>query len=203
MSVINLKKGSSLDLSKDGKSLKSISIGVNWGKITKKSGGLFGIGASTSQEAVDLDASVATFDESGKNLDIVYYGRKTGANGSIKHSGDDRSGDSSADDTDNETININLESMPANVKSMVFFLNSFQGHKFDKIPYSRIRVLENGAPLAKFDLSAEDKFAGKTSMILGKAVRSGDIWKFIAIGEASSTSKIDETVNEIKSTYLN
>lgn len=198
---INLSKGSSINLTKvDGSSLKNVFFGVNWGMITTK-GGLFGMGKT--QESVDLDASCAVFDSNNKNIETVYFGNLRGCNNAIKHSGDDRSGDSSKDDSDNEVISVDLSSLPASAKTLVFFLNSYKGHKFDKIPYSRIRVLdESKVSLAEYNLSGTPEFNNVSSVILAKVVKIGDSWKFTALGEPSKESKIDGTINEIKRTIL-
>ncbi len=200
---IKLTKGAFIDLSKDGQSLKKVSFGLNWGMITTKKSGFLGLGSSTTKESVDLDSSCATFDENGNFLEKVYFGNLSGCSGAIKHSGDDRSGDSSEDDNDNEVISIDLSKMPSNVKTVFFFLNSYQGHQFDKVPYSRIRVLdETSKSLAEYNLSADSKFSGITTMILGKVVRTGTNWKFTAVGEPSKERDIAGTINEIKKSFL-
>jgi len=204
--MINLTKGSSIDLSKsDGETLKKVSFGLNWGKIEKRiSGGFFGLGSKTEKESVDLDASCALFNEFNEHIETVCYSQRTGANGAISHSGDDRAGDDSNDDNDNEIISVNLSKIPSNIKTIVFFLNSYQGHQFDKIPYSKIRVLdENNKPLASYNLSAENRFESITTMILGKVIKNGSKWQFITIGEPSLERNISGTVQEIKSSFLN
>jgi stress response protein SCP2 len=40
-------------------------------------------------------------------------------------------------------------------------------------------------------------------MVLGKLVRTGSNWEFIAIGEATPTKNIDETILYIQANYLN
>ncbi len=201
---INLKKGSSIDLSKDGKSLSKVFLGVNWGMITRtRSTGFLGLGKSVEQEAVDLDASCSTFDANNNLIETVYFGNLRSADGAISHSGDDTKGDSSRDNNDNEIITMNLEKLNPNVKSVVLYLNSYRGHMFDKIPYSEIRVLDEAKKeMAKYNLTDEHKFSGTTSMILAKLVKTGSNWKFTALGEPSSTTSINETVREIKSKIL-
>jgi tellurium resistance protein TerZ len=104
---INLSKGNSISLVKDEKLLEKICIGLNWGTIKKKSF----LGLLKTTEPVDLDGSVTTFSKENKNLYTVYYQNLSSPDGAIKHSGDDREGDDSVDDLDNEVITIDLKKL--------------------------------------------------------------------------------------------
>src|ERR1700749_2581622 len=89
---INLEKGSKISLVKENRKLEQVCIGLDWGAIKKKTLGLF-----TTETAVDLDASVAMFDEHNRKVDVVFFNRLLSADGAVRHSGDDRKGDSTAD----------------------------------------------------------------------------------------------------------
>jgi tellurium resistance protein TerZ len=201
---ISLKKGNSISLEKSGKKLEHIVVGLNWGAIEKKA--LWGL--VRNKEAVDLDGTVAVFDAQGNTMEIIYYNNLTSLDRAMKHSGDDREGDLFGDDdTDNETISIQLPQVNPNAQQIVFLLTSYKGQTFDTIPYSKIRVweTENGnikEAFASFNLSAEDVFAGKTAMVLGKLIRKGDTWEFKAIGEGCPTQKVSETVAFVQKNYL-
>jgi tellurium resistance protein TerZ len=201
---ISLKKGNAISLEKSGKKLDHIVVGLNWGAIEKRS--LWGLVRNT--ETVDLDGSVALFDAQGNTLEVIYYNNLVSLDRSIKHSGDDREGDLFGDDDkDNETINIQLSQLNPNAQQLVFLLTSYKGQSFDAIPYSKIRVweTENGKikeAFTSFNLSAEDTFAGKTAMVLGKLTRKGEFWEFKAIGEGCPTQKVSETVTYVQKNYL-
>lgn len=197
---INLSKGSKISLEKEGNALQNIRIGINWGMINKKS--LFGLVSKTL--SVDLDGSVVIFDAAGNVLDKVSYQKLNSEDGAILHSGDDRSGDSTVDDKDNETIKIDLTKVDKRANQVFFFINSFLGQDFADIPYSKIRIYEdNGAVLATFNLSAEKVYAGHTSMIMGKIYRTDfGKWDFKAIGEAVKSKKISDTITEIQRSFL-
>ncbi len=199
---INLVKGSKISLVKENKKLEQVCIGLDWGAIKKKTLGIF-----TTEVAVDLDASVAMFDENNKKVDVVFFNRLMSTDGSVRHSGDDRKGDSAADNADNEIIFINLPKVHPKISTIVFFLNSYKGQDFQTIPYSKIRIFEGNkhevvSVFATFNLSAEATFSGKVSMIMGKLIRVGDTWEFQTIGEPSTTKDINETIEEIKIKYL-
>lgn len=209
---INLKKGSTISLEKDGKRLEHICVGLNWGVIerTEKHSFLGFIKWEDKQTwSVDLDGSVSTFATDKQYIDTVYYRKLLSDDGSIKHSGDDLVGDRNGDDgLDNEIIEINLKSVDSRVQTIVLYLNSFKGQDFATIPYAKIRVFEGSKHqvndvLATFNLASEPQFRGFVSMVMGKIVRKPNgNWEFIAIGEPVSASGIEETIRCISEQYL-
>jgi len=197
--MIDLKKGSTITLEKDGKSLDYVYVGLNWGKIKK----LFGL----FNESVDLDGSVTMFDANRNDVDTVYFRKKISDDKSIKHSGDDLTGDSSQDDKDNEVISINLKKVSPGIQTIVIYLNSFNGKDFDSIPYAKIRLLDGDEKshkkaFASFNLASDPKFKDKVSMVMAKIVRNGKDWSFHTIGEPVDTQKIADTITLIKKVYL-
>ncbi|GAB4342150.1 MAG: TerD family protein [Flammeovirgaceae bacterium] len=201
---INLKKGSSISLEKDGKKLQEVCVGMNWGSIVNKS--FFGL--LKESESVDLDGSVTMFNSRKEPIETVYYHRLKSSDNAVIHSGDDRKGDTAGDDgLDNEVIQVYLTKVNPEVEQIVFFLNSYKGQDFATIPYSKIRIFEGNRHevkevFATFNLSAEDSFKGHVAMVMGKLVRTGNNWQFKAIGEALTTRKIEDTIKTIKEKYL-
>ncbi|MDR0982445.1 MAG: tellurium resistance TerZ family protein [Culturomica sp.] len=202
--AIKLEKGQRINLEKgNGNKLHNICVGVNWGAIEKK--GWFG---AKHMEAVDLDASCATFNSQNQALEVIYYRNLKSKNGSIKHSGDDLTGDMGGDDgLDNEVITVDLASLPADVDKIAFVLNSFRGHDFKTIPFASIRIYE-GTPsrvnevFATYDIANDASFAGSVSMVMGVFYKKGGEWKFNAIGEATSDQALKETLMTVASKYL-
>lgn len=201
---INLKKGSSISLQKEGNNYRKICIGINWAMIKRNY--LFGM--LSDNESVDLDGSVAVFDEKGKRIDLVYYNDLISRDRAIVHSGDDREGDSKADEIDNEIIEIDLNRITPKATQLIFFLNSYKGQDFAEIPYSKIRIFEGDKNtvrevLATFNLSSEPKFAGHTSMIMAKMKRDrAGKWNFEAIGDAILAPEINKTLDIIGKDYI-
>ena len=201
---ILLKKGSSISLEKGGKYLNEVCIGLNWGAILHSS--FFGL--FKKRESVDLDGSVSTFDKDKKVLDTIYYHKLRSDDGAIVHSGDDRIGDLDGDDDlDNEIIKINLNKIDPQVDQVVFFLNSYNGQDFAKIPYSKIRIFEGNeeqvdSVFATYNLSFKFSFTGYVSMVMGKLRREEGKWKFYTIGEPVKASKIQDTIPIIQEKYL-
>lgn len=198
---INLTKGQTVNLTKDGtvnsEKLNNVFFGAKWGSIIhKKSSSLFnrlvssifGDSQSGSIESVDLDASLLMYNEKYKLVDSVYYAHKTSVDGAIHHSGDDLHGTGGdEEEEDNETISMSLDSVSPKVQYIVAILNSYRHHKFDQIPYMKLRIYTGklGKPdeiLCAYNMQNEPSFNGKEAVVLGFFYRSEAGWKFKASG---------------------
>lgn len=219
--AINLTKGQRIDLRKaNGSALTDFCVGVNWGGI--ESAGFLGFGKSVQD--VDLDLSALLLDTNGNPCDHIYSplyvhdllakfglppGKLYAAGGALRHTGDDRSGDSGGDDgLDNETITVNLDGVSANLKQIIFFLNNCGQEDFSMIPYAKIRMFE-GTPtrvrevFASYNVAAEPQYRGKRALILGRLYRHGPDWKFAAIGEPTDDVFVGQTVVRLARDYKN
>lgn len=184
--AVNLQKGQRISLEKEaGHGLSQVIMGLGWGMKQVQSRGFLGFGAGARQEAVDLDASCLLLDASGKLLDTVWFRQLASQCGSVRHSGDDRSGGGAAGD-DNERISIDLNRVPATAQTLIFTVNSFSGESFVGIPSAFCRIVDgaNGSEIARFDLSLEG--GQYTGLIMTKLYRHNSEWKLQAIGEHAS-----------------
>ena len=190
--MINLTKGSTIDLSKAStKGLSSVCFGLDWGAI--KTGGFFGFGSSV--ESVDLDATAIVYDTNKSVVDTVYFGKRQSDDRCIYHTGDDRGGDAEDDNSDNEVIIVDLEKINSRAKYISFVLNSFSGQKFNDIPYVRLRVYsgKKNQPtemLGKLELSNDAEFNGSRAMVMGVVENTSNGWIFKAIGKSTNDSDI-------------
>ena len=187
---VSLQKGQKISLDKEaGGALTKITMGLGWDAI--KSKGLFGFGSKS--ESVDLDASCLMFDESNKVVDTVWFRQLKSKDGSIVHTGDNRTG---AGDGDDEQIVVDLSQIPATVKSLVFTVNSFTGQNFSQVEnaYCRIINAANQKEVAKYDLSVQ---GAHTAQIMAKLYRHGGEWKMHAIGENGSGRTFEELMPKI------
>ncbi|TFW28809.1 TerD family protein [Massilia horti] len=182
---VNLQKGQKISLEKEaGGSLSRVTMGLGWDAIKK--GGFFGFGART--ESVDLDASCVLFDESNRPVDVVWFRQLKSRDGSIVHTGDNRTG---AGEGDDEQIIVDLARVPANVKSLVFTVNSFTGQSFSQVEnaYCRLVNASNDREVARYDLSVQGPH---TAQIMAKVYRHNGEWKMHAIGENASGRTFDD-----------
>ena len=201
--AINLQKGQRINLVKEnGSALSHACVGINWGAIVKK--GLFG----SKKVAVDLDASCILYDANKNPLEVIYFGNLVSKNGSVKHSGDDLTGDIDGDDgLDNEVITIDFSNLNPAVEHVALVLHSYQGQDFGTIPFASIRIYE-GTPkqvrevFASYDIANDKSFSGHVAMVMGVFYRRNNEWKFNAIGDPVSDRKLEQTVKTVQERYL-
>ncbi len=173
---VNLQKGQKISLAKEnGGSLSSVVMGLGWGGVEKKDF----LGFGSSGQEIDLDASCLMFDEMRNMLDAVWFRQLRSKDGSIQHTGDNRTG---AGDGDDEQIIVDLNAVPANVKSLVFTVNSFTGQDFSQVKNASCRMVDkaSGKEIARYDLSVQ---GAHSAQIMAKVSRHNGEWKMHAIGE--------------------
>jgi len=183
--AISLAKGQKISLDKEaGKSLTKVVMGLGWD--AKKSKGFFGFGGSAPD--IDLDASCVLFDDQNRCVDAVFFQQLRSKDGSIKHTGDNRTGDGDGDD---EQIIVDLSKVPANVKTLMFTVNSFTSITFDQIENAFCRVFDptDNKEIAKYNLSCG---GSHTAMVMAKLYRHQGEWKMHAIGENASGRTFDQ-----------
>ena len=183
--AINLQKGQKISLTKEagGGGLTKIVMGLGWD--AKKTKGFFGMGSK--EQEIDLDASCVLFDEAKTPLDAVYFAQLASRDGSIIHTGDNRTG---AGDGDDEQIIVDLSRVPSNVKSIVFIVNSFTGQNFSEIENAFCRVVNgaNNQELARYNLSCT---GNHTAMLMAKVYLHNGEWKMHAIGDNANGKTFD------------
>lgn len=171
--MINLEKKKPFNLSKAAPGLNQVKVGLSWDP-------------SSSVEA-DADASVFMLNELGKipaESFFVYFNNLTSGDGSVVHSGDNRTGDGDGDD---EEIHINLHNVSNEVVQIVVVIsihNVEEGVHFGNVlnPAVRIYNQSNGSIICQYELS--EKFDGCDALIIGRFYRSGSEWEFEAMGQA-------------------
>ncbi|ASF44851.1 TerD family protein [Methylovulum psychrotolerans] len=192
--AISLQKGQKISLSKEsGGALSKVVMGLGWD--AKKSGGgmLKGLFGGGNSESIDLDASCVMFDDNNKAVDTVYFGHLKSKDGSIVHTGDNRTG---AGDGDDEQIIVELDKVPAHVKSLVFTVNSFTGQTFNAVENAYCRIVDSASKteIARYTLSSQ---GSHTAQIMAKLYRHNGEWKMHAIGENGTGRTIENLLPQI------
>jgi tellurium resistance protein TerZ len=183
--AVNLQKGQKISLEKEaGGALSRVTMGLGWD--VAKSGGFFGFGAKS--QAVDLDASVVMFDDANRPVDVVWFRQLKSKDGSITHTGDNRTG---AGEGDDEQIVVDLRTVPPDVKSLVFTVNSFTGQNFSTVQNAFCRLFDtnSGKEIARYDLSVQ---GSHTAQIMAKLYRHNGEWKMHAIGDNATGRTFDD-----------
>ncbi|MDT4956672.1 MAG: tellurium resistance protein TerZ [Pseudonocardiales bacterium] len=174
---VSLSKGQKVSLTKaGGGSLSKVRMGLGWDAMRKK--GLFGSRA----QSIDLDASALLFDAAGNLVDQVWFQQLTSKDGSIQHTGDNRTG---AGDGDDESIKVDLSRVPPTVATLVFTVNSFTGQDFSQIENAFVRLIDESdeSEIARYDLTGT---GSHTAQIMAKVSRDGQGWSMTALGNAAS-----------------
>ncbi|WP_409073772.1 TerD family protein [Micromonospora chalcea] len=175
--AVSLSKGQKVSLSKkDGGVLTRVRMGLGWDAAPKR--GLFG----SRRQTIDLDASCLLFDAHGNLVDQVWFRQLTSRDGSVRHTGDNLTGDGDGDD---ESIRVDLSRIPATVVTLVFTVNSFTGQDFSQIENAFCRLIDesNGQEVARYDLTGSGRH---TAQIMAKVTREGSNWAMTAIGAPAS-----------------
>jgi tellurium resistance protein TerD len=172
---VSLQKGGNVNLSKEAPGLAAVALGLGWDV------------RATDGDAFDIDASAFMLTTEGKvrsDADFIFFNNLKSVDGSVEHLGDNRTG---AGDGDDETINVTLGSVPADVDKIAFTVTIHDGEakrqSFGQVSKAFIRVINrsDNAELARFDLSEDS--STETAMIFGELYRAGAEWKFRAVGQ--------------------
>lgn len=169
--AINLQKGQRIDIG-----LSKISVGLGWHPNE-------GTGAD-----FDLDASAFMIDENRvipKEEFFVFYGNTDSPDGALHHTGDDPTGGNSAQG-DDETIQVDLSKIDAQVKEILFVVTIHDAvnrkQNYGQVRDSYIRIVDEGTgqEIAKYELGED--FSIETGVEFGRLYLKDGKWKFEASG---------------------
>ncbi|WP_432544365.1 TerD family protein [Kineococcus sp. SYSU DK002] len=172
---VTLAKGGNVSLAKVAPNLDEAQVGLGWDVRT------------TTGLDFDLDASALMLGAGGKVLSdahFVFYNQLTSPDGSVRHTGDNRTGEGEGDD---EVIEVDLGSVPADVQKIVFAVSIHDAEarrqSFGQVVNAFIRMVNrvDGSEVVRYDLS-EDA-STETAMVFGEVYRHGGEWKFRAVGQ--------------------
>lgn len=173
--ALTLQKGGNLSLTKTDPSLTKIIVGLGWDP------------RSTDGTEFDLDASAFLLAANGKvrgEADFIFYNQLKSQDGSIEHTGDNRTG---AGDGDDEVLKVDLSRVPADIDKIAFTVTIHDAdtrkQNFGQVGGSFIRIANDvtGAEVVRYDL-AEDA-STETAMIFAELYRNNGEWKFRAVGQ--------------------
>ncbi|TGE34407.1 TerD family protein [Desulfosporosinus sp. Sb-LF] len=177
--MISLQKGQKIDLTKGNPGLAKIIVGLGW-DTNKYSGG----------SDFDLDASAFLLDKSsraGGIEDFIYYNNLVGGDGSVKHTGDNLTGDGEGDD---EQIKVDLAAVPVHVDKIAITVTIHEaiqrGQNFGQVSNAFVRVVNevNGQEVMRYDLGED--FSVETALVVCELYRHQGEWKFNAVGSGFS-----------------
>lgn len=187
---IELTKGGRFNLSKEAPDLKKVAIGLGWQ-------------VNQNGQSYDIDASVFMLSTDGKVPDdkyFVFYNNLQSLDGSLRHSGDNRTGEGDGDD---ETIYVDLTKVNSAIQEIVFVVTIHQGQEkqqnFSQIRNAFIKIYnqETRRSLARYNL--REAFSQETALEFGRLYKKDGEWRFQAVGEGYNTglqSFVDKYIDE-------
>jgi tellurium resistance protein TerD len=174
--AVTLTKGGNVSLTKAAPGMTAVVVGLGWDA------------RSTDGASFDLDASAIAIGADGKVLSdkhFVYFNNLATPDGTIEHTGDNRTGEGDGDG-DDEQIKANLAAIPADVDKIVVLVSIYNakstGQAFGQVRNAYMRVLNasDDTEIARYELSEEA--SKETAMVFGELCRNGPEWKFRAVG---------------------
>lgn len=173
--ALSLQKGGNLSLSKTDPGLNKILVGLGWDA------------RSTDGQDFDLDASAFLLAANGKvrsDADFIFYNQMRAVDGSVEHTGDNRTGEGDGDD---ESLLVDLSKVATDIDKIVITVTIHDAEQrrqnFGQVSNAFIRLVnsESNVEVVRFDL-AEDA-STEAAMVFGELYRNGAEWKFRAVGQ--------------------
>lgn len=175
---VSLSKGGNVSLSKTAPGMKNILVGLGWDV------------RSTDGQDYDLDASAFLLAANGQvrnERDFIFYNNLQSVDGSVVHTGDNRTGEGDGDD---ETLILKLDAVSADVAKIIFVVTIHEAQQrrqnFGQVSGAFIRIVnnDNQVEIVRYDLT-EDA-STETAMLFGELYRYNGEWKFRALGQGYS-----------------
>jgi tellurium resistance protein TerD len=174
---VNLSKGQRVNLDKN---VTMAMVGLGW-DVNQFDGGA----------DFDLDASAFLLGANGKvrsDSDFIFYGNLESVDGSVRHTGDNLTGEGEGDD---EVLIIDFTKVPADVQKIAITVTIYDAdvrrQNFGQVSNAYVRVARManandtvGTEVLKFDLVEE--FSIETALVVCEIYRHGNDWKFNAVG---------------------
>ncbi len=175
--AVNLRKGERVNLEKG---MTMALVGLGWD-----------VNQYDGAADFDLDASAFMLGKNGKvrkDEDFIFYGNLKSADGSVRHTGDNLTGEGDGDD---EVLIIDFTKVPADVEKIAITVTIYEASErrqnFGQVSNAYVRVARMAGPedmvgteVLKFDLMEE--FSIETALVVCEIYRYNGDWKFNAVG---------------------
>jgi len=173
--AISLSKGGNVSLTKSAPGLTNILIGLGWDA------------RATDGAGFDLDASAFLLTPDGKvrsDADFVFFNQPASSDGSVKHLGDNKTGEGEGDD---EQMTVDLSKVSADVDKIAIGVTIHEAEtrnqNFGMVSQGFVRVVNaaDNSEIVRYDLSED--FSVETALVFGEIYRHSGEWKFKAVGQ--------------------
>ncbi len=145
--------------------------------------------ATSNGKEFDLDASVFLLNSSGKLVSdqhFIFYNNLKSPDGSVEHTGDNRTGEGDGDD---ESIIVDMAKLNSEVEQICIVVTIHEAEK-DKLNFGQVRnsFMRIHDEASKSDIAMyelEEDFSIETAVEFGRLYKKNGEWKFQAVGEGS------------------
>jgi len=129
----------------------------------------------------DVDGSCVMMDANKRTVETVSYSQLSSNDNTVKHSGDDRTGEGGGDD---EVIKVALEKLPEHIHYLLFIVTVFsKNYTFADVKSCYVRMVHRKKFGKNPELSRLDLSGGPgEAMALACLVRKGSYWSMVALG---------------------
>lgn len=169
---VSLKKGQKTNLSKMNPNLDEIDVCLGWD-----------VGVNTNY---DLDSEAFLLDKNEKVIGdswFVFYNQPMSPDGSVKHCGDNKTGQGDGDD---EILHIKLSQVNPAVEKIIFIVTineaKEKGYNFGNIKNAFIRVVDKQSNIELVNFQLSDYYKEVISMMVGELYKKDGQWRFNPIG---------------------
>lgn len=177
LSSNRVKVGDDVNLTQMDPTLKNIMIGAGWEINVFDS------------DTIDVDLSVFLLnnkDQTREDADFVFYNAPQTCEGGVRHTGDSRTG---AGDGDDETVKIDLTSIPFDITKIMLVLSIYKGTENEqnigmvRDGFLRIVNADTNMELVRYELDDDTENRTETGMYVASLNREGPKWHFTPIGK--------------------
>ncbi|MFF2552055.1 TerD family protein [Nocardia sp. NPDC058058] len=160
----------------DGSALECVAVALGWDA------------ERTVANRIDLNIAALLFGGDAL-LDVVYHEQLLSRDGSVRHTGDNQTGEGRGD---NEVISFNLAQLAPEVTSIMVVVTSYTGQSFEDIDnaYCRLLDIDNSNEITRNLLTG----GSYTALVMGKLFRTPEFWGFDGIGVGISAVHVAEAV---------
>lgn len=178
--MLNLTKGTLLDLSKKDPDLRLLQVGLGW------------------DTKMDLDSHAYLLDNNNKLIEHVSFSNLNGTG--VRLNGDNMTGKGDGDD---EIIFVNFSELKDSVSKISFYVNIFSFNPFSKKDFSQVKGAyvrlvnsETNIDLCKYSITDSGK--GVRVFHFADLVKINGKWSFEAVGNPceGKLSQIEQGFNK-------
>lgn len=142
--------------------------------------------ATSTGTAFDLDASLFLLGENKKLVGdefFIFYNNLKSPDGSVEHTGDNRTGDGDGDD---EQIRIDLSKTDPRTTEICIVVTIHEAaerkQNFGQVRNSYVRIVDQATNTEVLKYELEEDFSIETAVEFGRIYKRNNEWKFEAVG---------------------